>query len=210
MNEDAIRDGHLERTLTVEDLRVRGAGPGKPFAWWGMLLFMLTEAALFAYLIASYFYLRNALPVWPPEGIPMPELRLAAVNTGILLASSVPMHWALTGIRAGKRRRLQVGLLAGFLLGVTFLGIQAFEYGHQTFTPSTHAYGSAFFTITGFHGLHVLVGLGMNLYAQARAARGHFDAEDHTGLENCVLYWHFVDLVWIAVFSSLYLSPHLL
>lgn len=194
---------------TVADLRARSRG-GHDFASWGMALFILTEAAFFAYLIASYFYLRNSAPVWPPEGVPPPELRLALINTGILLLSSVPMHWGVQGIRRGDVRRLQIGLLVGFLLGTAFLGIQMVEYHHKHFGPTSHAYGSAFFTITGFHGAHVLVGLIANLYTQVRAARRHFDAERRSGAEACVVYWHFVDVVWIAVFTSLYLSPHFL
>jgi heme/copper-type cytochrome/quinol oxidase subunit 3 len=112
------------------------------------------------------------------------------------------------GIRRGNRRRLRVGLLVSFLLGATFLGLQVFEYGEKLkeFTPPTHAYGSLFFMITGFHGAHVLGGLLLNLWVQIQAARGFFGRDRHLTVRNVALYWHFVDAVWIAIFSSLYVA----
>jgi heme/copper-type cytochrome/quinol oxidase subunit 3 len=175
----------------------------------GMLLFILTEAALFASLIVSYFFLRfRATALWPPGGIEAPDLLLPSVMTVILLSSSIPMHIADAGIRRGSRGRLRVGLLCSFVLGTTFLVLQAFEYSEslRQFTPQTNAYGSLFFLITGFHGAHVLGALLLNLWVQIQAGRGFYHGERHTTVRNVALYWHFVDAVWIAIFSSLYLA----
>ena len=95
-----------------------------------------------------------------------------------------------------------------FVMALVFLGIQAHEYMSATFDWRTHAYGSLFFTITGFHGVHVVGGILISLVIQARAWRGHFDREHTLAVENAALYWHFVDLVWIFIFASLYLSPY--
>jgi heme/copper-type cytochrome/quinol oxidase subunit 3 len=176
-----------------------------------MVLLIATEAMLFAALIASYFFLRfQSGPVWPPDGIAKPTLELPLMMTVILLSSSIPVHIADRGIRKGNQRRLRLGLALGFVLGATFLGLQMIEYVEklQEFTPSTNAYGSLFFIITGFHGSHVFIGLLVNMWTQWRAWRGAFDEQRHLTVQNFTMYWHFVDAVWIFVLSSIYLSPH--
>jgi heme/copper-type cytochrome/quinol oxidase subunit 3 len=139
----------------------------------------------------------------------MPDLKLVVPNTVVLLVSSATMWWGERGIRRGAQQRLRLGLLATFVLGAGFLVVQGFEYAAKTFTPHTDAYGSLFFTITGFHGAHVFVGLVMNAVVQVRAWLGHFTAERHLAVTNAAWYWHFVDVVWLAVFASLYLSPYI-
>jgi heme/copper-type cytochrome/quinol oxidase subunit 3 len=194
-------------TVVARRLPLDGAGTSAPGAY-GMKLLILTEASLFGYLLFSYFYLASmARGPWPPAG--MPELRLTLPNTGILLLSSGAMWWAESGIRLERRGRLLGGLVLALALGLVFLGIQLVEYRHQTFGPSTDAYGSLFFTITGFHGAHVAVGLLMIAVVALRAALGHFSAGRHLAVTNVTWYWHFVDAVWLAVFVSLYLSPRL-
>jgi cytochrome c oxidase subunit 3 len=188
-----------------------GVTGGRSTGYWGMVLLIFTEATLFAILLTSYFYLRfQSGPVWPPDGIKKPELTLVAIMTPILLLSSAPMHWAELSIKKGRVGRLRLGLLLTFAMGLTFLILQGFEY-HITlveFTPRTNAYGSLFFTITGFHGIHVGVGLLMNLWLQWNAWRGRFSAQRHLAVENITLYWHFVDAVWVFIFTAIYLSPH--
>jgi heme/copper-type cytochrome/quinol oxidase subunit 3 len=194
-------------TAVARRLPLDGAGASAPGAW-GMALLILTEASLFGYLLFSYFYLASmARGPWPPAGTP--ELRLALPNTGILILSSGAMWWAESGIRLGRRGRLLGGLVLALALGLVFLGIQLVEYSHQPFGPSTDAYGSLFFTITGFHGAHVAVGLLMIALVALRAGLGHFSASRHLAVTNVTWYWHFVDAVWLAVFASLYLSPRL-
>jgi heme/copper-type cytochrome/quinol oxidase subunit 3 len=194
-------------TAVVRRLPLNGTGTHVPGAY-GIMLLILTEASLFGYLLFSYFYLASmARGPWPPAGLP--ELRLALPNTGILLLSSGTMWWAESGIRLGRAGRLLGGLILTLALGTVFLGIQAVEYQHQSFGPSTNAYGSLFFTITGFHGAHVAVGLLMIAVVALRAGLGHFSASRYLAVTNVSWYWHFVDAVWLAVFTSLYLSPRL-
>ena len=188
-------------------LAVNPAGRRNP-GWWVMVLVIATEAMFFAFLLFSYFYVGSgAVGPWPPAG--PPELRLAAPNTAILLASSAAVWWGERGIAHDAQRQLRVGLLVMLVLGATFLAIQGVEYSRKPFTPQSHAYGSLFYTITGFHGAHVFVGLLMSAVVQLRAWRGHFTAERHLAVTNVAMYWHFVDAVWIAVFLSLYVSPRL-
>jgi heme/copper-type cytochrome/quinol oxidase subunit 3 len=132
--------------------------------------------------------------------------------SAILWSSSLPVHIADRAIRRGNQRLLRIGLLAGFLLGATFLGMQALvEYPKvlAEFHPSTNAYGSLFFTITGFHGFHVVVGLLISLWTQMRARQGAFDEHRHVTVQNFAMYWHFVDVVWLFVLLTVYISPHL-
>jgi heme/copper-type cytochrome/quinol oxidase subunit 3 len=196
----------------AEELPATTNGPDS-FAWWGMIWLILTEAALFASLILAYFFLRfRAQPEWPPGGIEEPPLLLPLVMTAILWSSSLPVHLADAGIREGNVRRLRWGLAVGFVLGATFLTLQlGVEYPDtlKEFTPRTNAYGSLFFTLTGFHALHVLVGLLMSLWVQVRAWRGAFDEHRHTSVQNFSMYWHFVDIVWAFVLFTLYLTPRL-
>ena len=187
-------------------------GP-RSYGWWGMVWLIATEATLFAMLIASYFYLRfRSGPEWPPSGIEAPELALPLIMSAILLSSSVPVHFAETSIEKGDVRGLRIGLGIGWLLGVIFLaitwGIEWPEALHH-FTPRTNSYGSMYFTITGFHGAHVVVGLAFSAWTQVRAWGGAFSADRHLTVQNFAMYWHFVDAVWIAVLLTVYVSPNL-
>lgn len=187
------------------------SGP-RAFGWWGMVWLITTESALFAMLIFSYFFIRFQHAAWPPAGISNPALTLPAIMTAILWSSSLPVHLADRGIRRGSTARLRWGLAAGFALGAIFLGLQLLvEYPEilQEFSPRSNAYGSLFFVITGFHGFHVLVGLVFNLWTQFRAAQGAFDADRHLTVQVFAMYWHFVDVVWLFVLLTVYLSPRL-
>ncbi|MGH2751682.1 MAG: cytochrome c oxidase subunit 3 [Actinomycetota bacterium] len=180
--------------------------------WWGMVMLIATEAMLFGSLIAAYFYIRfGSDPVWPPDGIATPSLELPLIMSVILFSSSVPTHIAERAVKKGRQGPLRWGLLLGFLLGALFLGLQiGVEYPEKLheFSPTDNAYGSLFYTITGFHGLHVAIGLGMSAWVQLRAWRGAFDEHRHVTVQNFVMYWHFVDVVWLFVLSTIYLSPN--
>lgn len=202
-----------EAIRPIEELLPHEASGPRAYGWWGIVWLIATEATLFAMLIASYFYLRfRSAPEWPPDGIEPPQLTLPVIMSVILLSSSVPVHLAERAAKKGNNRVLRAGLAIGFVLGAIFLaitwGVEWPETLHE-FGPTTNAYGSMFFTITGFHGAHVLGGLAFNLWCQVRAAKGAFGPERHLTVQNYTLYWHFVDVVWIAVFLTLYLSPHL-
>lgn len=177
-----------------------------------MVFLIITEGLFFALLLTSYAFLRFQWgPQWPPAGVGDPDLALVLVMTPILLASSGPIHWADRGIRRGNVRRLRIGLLLTMVMGAIFLGLQAFEYSEllHELTPQTNVYGSLFFTITGFHGVHVFVGLLLLVWLQYQAARGRFDADRHLPVQVITMYWHFVDVVWVFILGSLYLWPNL-
>jgi cytochrome c oxidase subunit 3 len=171
----------------------------------GMLLFIISEIMLFGAFFTAYFFVRvvGEAQWFPFDGFKLP-VSIAAVNTAILLSSSVTMHWALEGVRNENRRALQVGILTTFLLGLTFLSVQVNEYVHLGFAPHDNAQGTIFYSLTGLHGLHVFVGLTLLAFATIRAFRGHYSAKEHRGVEVPGIYWHFVDIMWIFVFSSLY------
>ena len=172
----------------------------------GILIFIVSEIMLFGAFFASYFFLRvvaNDGP-WPPEGIELPKA-VAGVNTAILISSSFTIHWALEGARKGNRNAMKAGLALTWLLGATFLFVQINEYVHIGFAPQDHAQGTIFYGLTGLHGAHVVVGLTLLAIATNRAFRGHYSPEQHRGVEVPGIYWHFVDIMWIFVFSTLYI-----
>ena len=131
-------------------------------------------------------------------------LAIAGVNTAILLSSSVTMHWALEGAKRDNRFALQAGITTTFLLGLTFLFVQINEYVHIGFSPQDHAQGTIFYGLTGLHGAHVFVGLTLLLMVVVRSWRGHYSVEEHRGVEVPGIYWHFVDVMWIVVFLTVY------
>lgn len=172
----------------------------------GMGLFILSEVMLFASFFTAYFFIRVVHHgAWMPDGQELP-IGVAAANSVVLLSSSLTMHWALDGIRNDNRRALKAGLVLTILLGATFLGVQISEYAHLGFLPKDSAQATAFFSLTGLHGAHVLVGLILLLMVARRAFKGHYgpDAKDHWGVEIPGIYWHFVDGMWIIVFTTLY------
>jgi cytochrome c oxidase subunit 3 len=129
------------------------------------------------------------------------------VNTCVLVTSSFTIHWALQSIKRGNRAGLQAGLVLTFLLGLSFLVTQMVEYSRLGFAPRDGAFASSFYGLTGLHGAHVFVGLCLLAMATVRAFRGHFgpDAHDHLGVELPGIYWHFVDVMWIVVYATVYL-----
>ena len=208
----SVQDTAAAGVPLAEDTLPHHASGPRSYAWWGMVCLIATEATLFGLLLASYFYLRfRSGATWPPDGIEKPDLQLPLIMSLILWSSSIPVHMADRAIRKGKQFTLKLGLALGFVLGAIFLAIQVFLEYPQTleeFTPTTNAYGSLFYTLTGFHGAHVLVGLMMNAWTQFRARSGAFNEHRHITVQIFVMYWHFVDMVWVFVLASIYLSPH--
>ncbi|MFN2637793.1 MAG: cytochrome c oxidase subunit I [Gemmatimonadaceae bacterium] len=175
--------------------------------WWGMACVVATEGAFFGYLLFSYYYLASmSSNPWPDV---VPRVGLPLINTLILLASSAAVWLATRSIRRDNERSLVRWLGVAIGLGVIFISLQVVEYGREKFSMTQDAYGSLFYTITGFHGAHVIVGLVMLAFVVVRSTRGHFSRARHEAITNVALYWHFVDVVWLAVFTSLYLTPHL-
>ncbi|MBA2569049.1 MAG: heme-copper oxidase subunit III [Actinobacteria bacterium] len=172
----------------------------------GMLIFIASEIMLFGSFFTAYFFVRvvNDAPLWPPEGFHLPVF-VAGLNTAILLTSSFTMHWALQAIKRGSRAGLQAGLVLTFFLGLTFLITQMLEYARIGFAPRDGAFGSVFYGLTGLHGAHVFIGLTLLAFATIRSFRGHFTPKEHWGVEIPGIYWHFVDVMWIVVYATVYL-----
>ena len=170
-----------------------------------MFLFIASEVMLFGSFFTAYFFARvvNHQP-WPPHPFHLPVF-VATVNTLILVTSSFTVHWALQAIKRGNRAGLQAGLTLTFLLGLTFLLTQLREYSRVGFAPYTDAFGTVFYCLTGLHGAHVFVGLVILLVMCIRAFRGHFSPEHHHGIEVGGIYWHFVDVMWIVVYVTVYI-----
>ena len=171
----------------------------------GMYLFIISEIMLFGAFFTAYFFIRVAGGAeWPAEGTALPKL-VAGVNTAILVSSSFTIHWALVSVKKDHRPGVRLGLLTTFLLGATFLTVQVNEYVRLGFSPADHAQGTIFYGLTGLHGAHVAVGLTLLAMATVRAFRGHFSAAEHRGLEVPGIYWHFVDVMWLVVYTTVYI-----
>jgi cytochrome c oxidase subunit III len=172
----------------------------------GILLFIASEIMLFGAFFTALFFVRvvNEVEQWPPEGFHLPVF-VAGVNTAILVTSSFTMHWALQAIKRGSRAGLQAGLVLTLALGTTFLRTQLLEYSRIGFGPKDNAFTTTFFALTGLHGAHVFVGLVLLSVATRRAFRGHFSPDHHHGVELPGIYWHFVDVMWIVVYSVVYI-----
>jgi cytochrome c oxidase subunit 3 len=171
----------------------------------GVILFVASECVFFAALFGAYFTVRANATIWPPQGIEGLELPLPSVSTAMLVLSSVTMQFAVWAIRRGDRRTMLRFLKLTLLLGGVFLLGQAYDYSQLGFSIHDTVYGTTFFTMTGFHGAHVFGGLVFIYLILARGWQGQITREDHTALEGCAIYWHFVDIVWIGLFSTLYL-----
>ncbi len=190
-----------------ERVAVRRHEAGMPTPLVGMLLFIASEVMFFGGLFASYFNARAIhIGPWAP---PAPADRLeilpiALPITIILVASSFTMQFGVWAIRRGDQRAMRNWTLLTLALGVTFLIGQIYDYTTLGFGISDGAFGTVFYTLTGFHGAHVFGGaVGLTILA-ARASQGQFSKQNHVAVEAISFYWHFVDVVWIALFSTLY------
>lgn len=177
--------------------------------WYGMWALVTTEAALFGYLLFSYYYVlfRNEAP-WPPDG--PPSLKLSVPSTILLLSSSLVAWFAERSVKRGR-----TGLSAGMLwlttaMGAVFMVIQVKEWHDKSFGFADHAYSSLYFTITGFHMAHVGAGLIILASLAVWSGLGYFTKERHVLVSIGAIYWHFVDVVWIFVFTTFYVTPYLL
>ena len=208
------------RSLTTEQSPVAGLAHdqrgGISNVVLGMLLFITSEVMFFAGLFAAYFNVRANAPLWPPlnpetsEQFHLSILPLVGPATVMLILSSFTCQFAVWAIRRGDRTAFIRNIAVTFVIGVVFLIMQAIDYGllySEGLTLSAGTFGTTYFTLTGFHGAHVFGGtimLGVVLY---RAMAGQFSARHHDAVEATSLYWHFVDVVWILLFSLLYLLP---
>jgi cytochrome c oxidase subunit III len=171
----------------------------------GMFLFIASEIMLFGAFFTAYFFVRvTAGTPWPTPPFHLP-VYVAGINTAILVTSSFTVHWALQSIKRDNHAGLKAGLLLTFLMGLTFLLTQILEYSRIGFAPKDGSFATIFYCLTGLHGAHVFVGLTLLAFATTRAFRGHYSAAHHHGVEIPGIYWHFVDVMWIVVYTTVYI-----
>lgn len=187
-----------------------GAIDTRSNGWWAMLWLIATEAALFSYLLFSYYYiwLQPHMPGTFPIGGP-PSVKLAAPDTIILILSSVAVAIAQHGIMQGSQLRLILGVAVGDILGIVFVVIQYFEWMEKEFTFATNSYSSLYFTITGFHMAHVVAGVIALSGLLVWSVMGYFNRARYAHVHIVAAYWHFVDVVWLAIFFSFYIVPRI-
>jgi cytochrome c oxidase subunit III len=183
----------------------------KPLGWWGMLLLVATEATLFGVLVAAYFYIRFKTPQWPPPGEPLPKILLPCILTGVLLLSSVPMTIASRASGASRLRTMRAGLFFVFLLQIAYavLQLRQFQVDWRHSRPSDDAYASLYYTLTGLHWAHVLVGVLIVLWVQMQLWRVSYRPERGVAVQVAALYVHFVNVLALVILLAVYLSPHL-
>ncbi|MGB0563815.1 MAG: cytochrome c oxidase subunit 3 [Spirulinaceae cyanobacterium] len=171
----------------------------------GLMVFLASESLMFIGLFVSYLIYRGGAEAWPPEGTEV-ELLLPAINTIILVSSSFVIHMGDVAIKKNNVKEMRLWYLGTIAMGVVFLGGQVYEYLNLGYGLSTNVFSSCFYVMTGFHGLHVFVGVLMMLGVLWRSRRpGHYSATKHTGVEMAEIYWHFVDVIWIVLFLLLYI-----
>jgi len=198
---DVVREG------TYQGLHTKAVQVGLRY---GMMLFIISEVMFFfgffwAFFHSSFAPVIDLGGVWPPPGIDvLSAFEVPLLNTFILLLSGATATWAHHAIVAGNRKEAVNGLAATVALGVFFTALQGFEYLECAFKISDGIYGSTFFLATGFHGFHVLVGTTFLVVCLYRQIKYHFTREHHFGFEAAAWYWHFVDVVWLFLFVSIY------
>ncbi|WP_119306840.1 cytochrome c oxidase subunit 3 [Cohaesibacter haloalkalitolerans] len=205
---DVIREAHEGHHTPVVQLHLR----------YGMILFIASEVMFFvawfwAFFDASLFadeakqYLRTEFlgGVWPPKGLEVIDpWHLPLFNTLLLLASGTTVTWAHHALLENDRDGVKKGLALTILLGAVFSAVQVYEYVHAPFAFKESIYGATFFMATGFHGFHVFVGTIFLIVCLIRVYKGHFTPQQHFGFEAAAWYWHFVDVVWLFLFTAIY------
>lgn len=172
----------------------------------GIIMFLIAESMIFLGLFSAYLTFRAVSPEWPPAGTPEMELLVPGVNTIILISSSFVINRGNVAIKKNDEAGLKLWFAATAVMGIVFLAGQLFEYFHTGFGLSDNIFTSTFYVLTGFHGLHVCFGLLLILAVLWRSLKaGHYSSESHFGPEAAEIYWHFVDVVWIVLFTILYL-----
>jgi len=171
--------------------------------------FLISEAAIFGALFVHYYYHRYHLAIWPPANTPKLDTHLPAIATLILMFSSFTSELAHKGLLKGKRFRAKTFVLVTVILGLIFLSIQGYEWGlyiqYYQFNVETNIFGTMFYMMTGFHGFHVAVGIIFWILVYSRLEMGHMNEKRHFSMIAASWYWHFVDIIWILLFFSLYL-----
>jgi cytochrome c oxidase subunit 3 len=191
---------------TIERVQPHGRAPAaRPqLLAVGVMIWLGSEFMFFSSLFAAFFTIRSNARIWPPSGTKL-DLIQAGIFSVVLLVSSPTMQMAVWYQERGNRRRAKAWLVTSFLLGAMFLANQGYEWKTVPFRPRTDAYGSLFYIMTGIHGLHVLLGLLAMIALYGRIAGGKGDPGETPVFQAVSYYWHFVDIMWIGLFSCLFL-----
>nr|YP_010411448.1 cytochrome c oxidase subunit III [Meliboeus sinae]URN73094.1 cytochrome c oxidase subunit III [Meliboeus sinae] len=177
---------------------------------WGMILFIVSEVFFFVSFFWSFFHssLSPAIDIgmiWPPKGVtPFNPMQIPLLNTLILLSSGITVTWAHHALMENNFKQAIQSLFLTILLGMYFTLLQAYEYLEAPFTIADASYGSTFYMATGFHGLHVIIGTTFLMTCFLRLLKNHFSQTHHFGFESAAWYWHFVDVVWLFLYISIY------
>ena len=196
-----MTETNVPKILPVGGWRKKSSG------WWGIWLLIATEASLFGYLLLCYYYLWSQTKrSWPPDGLP--NLTLPSINTALLLSSSGFVYLAERAVRKNKKWISVFWFVIAIAAGMAFVAVQAKEWLDKDYTITTHLYGSLYYTITGFHMLHVVAGLIILSVLLLWTALGYYDERRYEAVSIGGLYWHFVDVVWLFIFTSFFLAPY--
>ena len=214
-------DDRLENTAVTDVAAIPGTGSARPpdatapragyapperpqLLAVGVIIWLGSEFMFFSGLFAAFFTIRAHATVWPPPGTKLDTYQ-ALIFTFVLLASSPTMQLGVWAQERGERAKARAWIVTSFLLGAAFIGNQAYEWKTLPFRPSTNAYGSLFFIMTGLHGLHVILGLVAMIFLLIRLSGPKGDPGETPVFQAVSYYWHFVDIVWIGLFSCLFL-----
>nr|YP_010329907.1 cytochrome c oxidase subunit III [Cucullia pustulata]UNP54657.1 cytochrome c oxidase subunit 3 [Cucullia pustulata] len=198
---DICREGTLQGKHTI--LVTKGLR-------WGMILFIISEVFFFISFFWAFFHSSLAPNIeigtmWPPKSIiPFNPFQIPLLNTIILISSGVSVTWAHHAIMENNNSQMTQGLFITIILGIYFTILQTYEYFEAPFTIADSIYGSTFFMATGFHGLHVIIGTMFLLICLIRHLNNHFSSNHHFGFEAAAWYWHFVDVIWLFLYISIY------
>ena len=193
--------------VTVESHQETVGHHGHPdHRMFGLYIFLVSDSMTFIGFFAALLIYRAIMPVWPPEGTPELELLIPIINTAILVTSSFVMHRGQKALKNNDVKGLQLWFAITAAMGAVFLFGQGYEYLHAEFGLATNLFSSCFFVLTGFHGLHVTVGVLLILAVLWRSRQeGHYSSSSHFGVEAAEIYWHFVDVIWLVLFVLVYL-----
>nr|AVE15546.1 cytochrome c oxidase subunit III [Mantidae JZ-2017] len=177
---------------------------------WGMILFIISEVFFFISFFWTFYHSSLAPNIelgvmWPPMGIsPFNPLQVPLLNTTVLLASGITITWSHHGLLENNYNQATQGLMFTIMLGLYFTALQIYEYDEAPFSIADSVFGSSFFVATGFHGIHVIIGTTFLITCMLRMMYKHFTANHHFGFEAAAWYWHFVDVVWLFLYVSIY------
>ena len=187
------------------ELATRQPAERTPPLVFGMVLFIASETMFFASFFAAYFLLRNVNATWPPAGVRL-DLQGPTISTLVLAATSPTIYLARVALRRDSVAGFRAWVLATFACGAAFLALEMSDWARLTFGIDSNAYGSVFYGLTGFHALHMFVGLVLLVVLLVRAALTGYEYRDHAGSEAVAYYWHFLLVMWLAICAAIYFA----